>query len=84
MIYLLREPLEPWGARVSSELPAIELPREQCGSHPSTMCCISHLSLSLGVIPLSCIPRFQRRVLVQSGKGIEGEGLIGGLKDAAT
>lgn len=48
------------------------------------MCCISHLPLSQGVISLSCIPRFQRRVLVQSGKGVEGEGLIGSLKDAAT
>lgn len=52
MICLLGELVEPWGAGVSSELPAVELPREQCGAHPSSMCCMSHLPPSQGVVPV--------------------------------
>lgn len=88
MICLLRELVEPWGAGVSSELPAVELPREQCGTHPSFTCCMSHLLLSQGVIPLFlpcyAFPGSGVESWCSLGRGSEDEGLIGILKDAAT
>lgn len=62
MISLLRELVESCRAGVSSELPADELPREQHGTHPSSMCCMSHLLLSQGVIPLF-LPAVHSQVL---------------------
>lgn len=69
MICLLGELVEPWRAAVSSELPAVELPREQCGAHFSSVCCMSRLLLSQGFVPLF-LPAVHSQILEQSpGKG---------------